>query len=84
MSPHSNKKYVDHHPPVAGLDKQPDVSIHESHGHRDILSVRKHGVPIGPAFLDVAEDVVPSTESHEHGGGERWSRTYRPQFRPDE
>lgn len=44
---------------MTGLDKLPDVGVHESDLHGDVRTVRKHSVEVRPPSLDEAEDVVP-------------------------
>lgn len=46
--------------PVARLDEQPDVRIHEGHLHRHVFAVRQDGGAVGATALDEAEDVIPS------------------------
>lgn len=44
---------------VTCLNQKADISGHEAHFHRDVLSVGKDSTPIRPALFDEAEDIVP-------------------------
>lgn len=46
--------------PMASLDEQTNVGIHEGDGHGHIFSVRENSATVSPALLDEAEDVVPA------------------------
>jgi len=50
-----------HASPVAGLDQQLDVGVHERHGHGHGGTVRQDEVGVLAESLDDAEDVVPPT-----------------------
>ena len=45
------------------LDEQANIGIHERHGHRHILAIRQDSTAVGSAFLDEAENIVPSKNS---------------------
>jgi len=46
--------------PMARLDEQTNVRVHEMHGHSDIFAVRKNSVAVSPALFDEAEDIIPT------------------------
>ena len=46
--------------PVARLDEEANVCVHERHFHGDVPAVGEHGGAVGAAALDEAEDVIPS------------------------
>ena len=46
--------------PVAGLDEQTDVGVHEGNLHGDVRAIRQDSRAVGATPLDEAEDVVPS------------------------
>ena len=48
--------------PMAGLDEETDVSVHEADLHRDVLAIRKDGTPVSTTPLDEAEDVIPTVK----------------------
>jgi hypothetical protein len=48
--------------PVACLDQQTNVGVHERHRHSDILAVGKDSTPLCPALFDEAEDVIPPAD----------------------
>ena len=48
--------------PVARLDQQTDVRVHEGHFHGDVPAVGEHGGAVGAPALDEAEDVVPAVD----------------------
>ena len=51
--------------PVAGLDEETDVSVHEADLHRDVLAIRKDGTPVSTTPLDEAEDVIPTVNERQ-------------------
>lgn len=46
--------------PMASLDEEPDIGVHERYRHGDILAVGEDSATVSPALLDEAEDVVPA------------------------
>lgn len=45
---------------VTCLNQESNIGIHEPDSHRHVLAIWKDGTPVRSAFLDEAEDVVPS------------------------
>lgn len=46
--------------PMACLDEQTNVRVHEMHGHGDIFAVWENGVAVSPALFDEAENIIPA------------------------
>ena len=44
---------------MTGLNKKPDVGVHKTNFHSDVLAIRKNCAPVGAALLYEAKDVVP-------------------------
>jgi len=44
---------------VTGLNQQADIGRHKADFHCDVLTVGKNSIPIGPALLNEAKDVIP-------------------------
>ena len=46
--------------PVARLDQQPHIRVHERNLHSDVRAIGQDSSAVGASSLDEAEDVVPS------------------------
>lgn len=46
--------------PMASLDEEPDIGVHEMYGHSDIFTVGKNSATVSPTLLDETEDVIPA------------------------
>lgn len=69
--------------PMASVDEEADVRVHERDGHGDVLAVGEDGGAVSTSLLDEAEDIVPSTTKNISQvilGTPK--DTYRPQFNP--